>query len=206
MADLRQYAGGEPVMAVKPTEQHYAQAATDRPHDDHLTHVRLAQEAAVREAQDRVIDSARVHAGLYRVESSAHMPLSDVRPDTARLESYPEYMQRRAQEDAAKAREARIGARDMAAAYAARKTPTIADLERTLNENPDAYRVETQPNGEIRAVAQMPGAQGKMFSRSDILAILRAEKARATAPMALTERLAIQQTCDSLIYTFENLE
>jgi hypothetical protein len=137
------------------------------------------------EAAQRVTDSMRE----YQQEQERRMAQPGLYTP---LEPYSDFMQRRAQEAAARAdvaREVKIGARDMAGAYAARQAQGGAIL--------GLGSIEAQ---ELRGLAQMARAPGKMFSRSDILAIIRAE--RATIPAGGGEALLVQR----LLSIFENLE
>lgn len=60
--------------------------------------------------------------------------------------------------------------------------------------------------GQAHGVAEMIGAPGKMFSRSDILAIIKGEKARASRLTSLEQQMVTRHTCDALVAIFENLE
>jgi hypothetical protein len=89
-------------------------------------------------------------------------------------------------------REAEIGARDMAGAYAARQFNEAARHEA-------ASRVADHMLGQAQGTAQMLRAPGKMFPRSDIIAIIKAELVMASGEEAI-DRLT------RLCRVFEGLE
>lgn len=103
---------------------------------------------------------------------------------------------RLAQEQAA--REAKIGARDMMGAYAAKQAQDGPSSPMIGGPMPVGNRYDGGPQaGALHTMARAPG---KMFRRSDILAILRAE--RTSIPAGGGEMMLMQR----LITTFENLE
>lgn len=168
MADKRQYAGGGPELQQQTDSLHEYQ----RHRHDTETELRMLPPEARSEIEDAAYGGTLTAAQvLYRrkdgeigVTLFAHM-----------------VAQGRSVRHAEQVREAKIGAQDMAGAYAARQA----------QDGPHGAML-----GSIQGTAQMLRAPGKMFPRSDILAIIRAEIARGAPATGLY----------GLLHTFENLE